>query len=295
MNILLTGSTGFLGTIIIKELNSNNKIFTLSRTNSDYNFDLSNKIPLFKDTFDLVVHCAGKAHQVPQNEIDIKSFFNTNVNGTLNLLKGFTLNNLPKYFVLISSVAVYGIKNGELINEDSPLLANDPYGKSKIEAEKIVLNWCKENNVIFTILRLPLIIGDNPKGNLSSMIKAINKGYYFNIDSGKSRKSIVSALNVANIIPKVATIGGIYNLTDGYNPTVSELSHYYLNFSSKKRKIPDIPYWLAKLISIIGDILGDKFPINSEKLTKITNNLTFDDSKARNVLHWNPESIFNPK
>ena len=37
---------------------------------------------------------------------------------------------------------------GKNINENFPLLANDPYGKSKIEAEKLVSEWCNKQNVI---------------------------------------------------------------------------------------------------------------------------------------------------
>ena len=137
MNILLTGSNGFLGNIIKKELFISNNVYTLSRTNSDFNFDLSRNIPFFNMSFDTIIHCAGKAHQIPQNKMDINSFFDVNVNGTINLLNGVSLNNLPKYFIFISSVSVYGLIEGDYICEDAPLLAKDPYGMSKIQAEKI--------------------------------------------------------------------------------------------------------------------------------------------------------------
>lgn len=56
----------------------------------------------------------------------------------------------PKAFIFISSVAVYGRENGINISEDAPLLAKDPYGLSKIQAEKLVLDWCVRNNVVHT-------------------------------------------------------------------------------------------------------------------------------------------------
>ena len=293
MNILLTGSNGFLGNIIKKELFISNNVYTLSRTNSDFNFDLSRNIPIFNMSFDTIIHCAGKAHQIPQNKMDINSFFDVNVNGTINLLNGVSLNNLPKYFIFISSVSVYGLIEGDYICEDAPLLAKDPYGMSKIQAEKIILDWCNSNNIICTILRLPLIVGDNPKGNLSNMINAINKGYYFNIQGGYSRKSIVMALDVAKIISKVVNIGGIFNLTDGYHPSVRELSYYYRSISGKKCKIHNLPYFFVRLLALVGDLFGEKFPINTYKFNKMTSTLTFDDTKAKKMFGWKPESIFN--
>ena len=293
MNILLTGSNGFLGNIIKKELFISNNVYTLSRTNSDFNFDLSRNIPFFNMSFDTIIHCAGKAHQIPQNKMDINSFFDVNVNGTINLLNGVSLNNLPKYFIFISSVSVYGLIEGDYICEDAPLLAKDPYGMSKIQAEKIILDWCNSNNIICTILRLPLIVGDNPKGNLSNMINAINKGYYFNIQGGYSKKSIVMALDVAKIITKVVNIGGIFNLTDGYHPSVRELSYYYRSISGKKCKIHNLPYFFVRLLALVGDLFGEKFPINTYKFNKMTSSLTFDDTKAKKLFGWKPESIFN--
>jgi UDP-glucose 4-epimerase len=47
-------------------------------------------------------------------------------------------NNPPEKFVFISTGAVYGLISGNLISENAPLLANDPYGKSKILAEEIL-------------------------------------------------------------------------------------------------------------------------------------------------------------
>ncbi len=39
--------------------------------------------------------------------------------------------------------------------------------------------------------------------------------------------------------------------------------------------------------------MGNFFPINSNKLFKITSTLTFDDRKARNNFGWNPNSVLN--
>ena len=293
MNILITGSTGFLGSIIRNVLQNNYSIFGLSRSNTEYNIQLQNNIPVFIEDFNIVIHSAGKAHIFPKCDKENSEFFEVNVQGTQNLLKGIEQSKvLPKSFIFISTVAVYGVDQGENINENTPLLANDSYGKSKIQAEKLVLEWCQKNNVICTILRLPLLVGDNPPGNLGAMINGIKKGYYFNIGGGLARKSMVLADDVAKIILKASQIGGIYNLTDGYHPNFFELSNA-ITKQNKKSNPLNIPFFIAKSIAIVGDLVGSKFPLNSNKLKKITNDLTFDDSKARQVLGWNPNKILD--
>lgn len=287
---MLTGSNGFLGKYLINNLPAKN-IKTLNRSASDYEIDLSVNTPSFKDNFDTVIHNAGIAHIIPNSKEEIAAFYKVNVLGTKNLLKGLS-NSPPKRFVFISSVSVYGLVVGVNINENCSLLAKDPYGKSKIEAEGIIKKWCNEHDVICTILRLPLVVGEKPPGNLGSMIQGIKKGYYFNIAGGNAKKSMVLASDIAKFILKAAEVGGTYNLTDGIHPTFNELSKC-ISRNLDKSFVPNMPLFIANVLAKIGDILGSTFPINSIKLSKITSTLTFDDSKARIAFGWNPTLVLD--
>ncbi len=289
MKVLITGGNGFLGRIIKQIIINDCEIFTLGRNDSNYCVDLSLNHIEFIEKFNVVIHCAGMAHVTPQTENETRSFFCINVNGTKNLLK--SLENLkPNKFVFISSVSVYGIISGENISETAPLLANDPYGKSKIEAEEIVIKWCDKHNVICTILRLPLIVGPNPPGNLGAMIRGIKNRYYFNIAGGTAKKSIVLATDIARFILNAAEKGGTYNLTDGYHPTFKELSKSIANKIGKPF-VPNLPKFIALILSKFGDLIGNNFPVNSQKFLKITSTLTFDDTKAREAFGWDPSPV----
>jgi nucleoside-diphosphate-sugar epimerase len=293
MICLLTGGTGFLGYFISKTISENNILVTLSRNIGQYSICLEQKVPHFSEKFELVIHAAGKAHSVPKTSLEKQAFFDVNFKGTQNLLQGLEESqSLPKAFIFISTVAVYGKEIGMNISEDAPLLTKDPYGLSKIQAEQLVLDWCKKHNVICTILRLPLLAGQNPPGNLGAMIKGIKMGYYFNIAGGKAKKSMVLAEDVAKYILNVAEIGGIYNLTDGYHPSFDELSNH-ISIQLGKGKPMHMPLWLARIIAKFGDLLGNKAPLNTNKLKKITSDLTFDDSRARKVFGWNPTRVLD--
>jgi nucleoside-diphosphate-sugar epimerase len=287
--ILITGSNGFLGTYIFKEL-SDYYIKGLSRNRSYYNVDLSKNIPFFEESFDIVIHCAGMAHLTPKNIQHCNLFSDVNVDGVYNLFKGLSKTSQLKQFVYISSVSVYGLNSGININEEHPLMATDPYGISKIKAEEIVKKWCLKHNVTCTILRLPLIVGANPPGNLGLMIKAIKNGYYFNIAGGNAKKSMVLASDVAKFILKAAEVGGTYNLTDGIHPTFNALSNH-ISKQFGKSFVRNMPLFIAKLFAKFGDFIGNIFPINTQKLSKINTSLTFDDTKARNGFGWNPTPV----
>jgi nucleoside-diphosphate-sugar epimerase len=291
MNCLLTGSTGYLGNYITNAISEKYKVVSLSRNSDQYSISLDQEVPIFTEKFELVIHAAGKAHTIPKTSNEARAFFDVNVNGTHNLLRGLEESrSIPKAFIFISTVAVYGRESGVNVREDSFLLASDPYGLSKIQAENLVIGWCHRYNVVCTVLRLPLLVGVNPPGNLGAMIRAINWRYYFNIAGCNVQKSMVLASDVAGCLFKVSEIGGIYNLTDGYNPTIRELSRT-ISSQLGGRSVPNVPFIIAVSFAKIGDFIGDNFPINSNKLRKMMATLTFDDSKARVSFGWSPTPV----
>ncbi len=292
--VVLTGATGFLGKVIFQHLEFlQAQVLTIGRSNANQiQCDLSVEVPLInKSNIELVIHSAGKAHLIPKTEFEKRTFFDVNLTGTFNLLQGLEISkSIPKAFVYISSVSVYGIDSGHDIKEDHSLLAHDPYGLSKIEAEHLVLDWCNKNKVTCTILRLPLLVGSNPPGNLRALINAIRNCYYFNVSRGSARKSMVLASDISKFILTAAEVGGIYNLTDGCHPKFGELSRL-ISKQLGKRFVLNMPLFVAKLLAFIGDKMGPVFPINSDKLKKITSTLTFDDSKAREAFGWDPTPV----
>ncbi|RDC54251.1 NAD-dependent epimerase/dehydratase family protein [Pedobacter chinensis] len=290
---LLTGGNGYLGKHIQQHLSACNfEISTLGRrTTNTYTVDLSTEVPIIDRAFEIIVHCAGKAHSFPRNQKQKQAFFDVNVTGTKNLLSALEAAPvLPRHFVFMSSVSVYGLNQGLGVSEEQPLQSQYPYGRSKIEAEKLIISWCEQHGVTYLILRLPLLAGNNPPGNLKMMIKGIKKGYYFNISKESIRKSIVMAEDVAKIIPKSLKTTGIFNLTDGYHPSFQELANLIaeqLNYPLPK----SIPKWISKMLIFSAKKFGFISPINAYKFQKLTSSLTFDDSKAREILGWNPGKV----
>lgn len=292
MKYLLTGGNGFLGKYLAKSLASKGELIQLGRSpQSDISADFSQEIPSLPET-DMVVHAAGTAHFIPKTPEEKALFHTVNVQGTEKLINRLSENtNLPKTFVFISSVAVYGLETGELIKEDTPLLGKTPYALSKIKAEELILDWGKKYGVVTFILRLPLIVGENAPGNLGAMQKAIQAGYYFRVGKGDSRKSMVLAEDIADLIPLLAEYeGGIFNLTDGVDPKISELD--FIMASQVNKSVKVIPIALIKPFAKLGDKIS-LFPINTYRLEKLIGQLTFDSSKAKKELNWSPNPVLN--
>ena len=293
--LCLTGASGFLGQELLKELQKDFEVCTLGRqSRNDIVCDLAINQPALTGNYEVIVHNAGKAHMVPRTDEEIKAFFSVNVEGTKHLLSALDqLSNKPRSFIFISTIAVYGRDSGELIDEQHPLNGETPYAKSKIQAEQLIREWCAVNKVNYLILRLPLVVGAHPPGNLGAIIKAIQKGYYFKISNNQARKSAVLGKDVAQLIPKVLDKEGIYNLTDGEHPLFADIEQAIATGLGKKIKL-SIPLSLLQIVAKFGDLfagIGLPFPITSNRLQKMVVSLTFNDQKAQKELRWHPQPI----
>lgn len=291
MRLLFTGASGFLGSNIKTILTQWYDVTTVGLTLEDnYQIDIAKQVPELRGIYDVVLHAAGKVHSVPETESDKQEFFDVNYQGTINLCRALEISGVPKSFIFISTVAVYGLDSGENVTEEYPLNGTTPYALSKIQSEQFLTEWCNKNDVILSIIRPSLIAGPNPPGNLGDMIKGINTGHYFSVGGGKARKSILMVQDIANLIPLLTEKGGVYNVCDSNQPTFKELEKV-ISLQLGKSLPFSIPYWFAKLLSLVGDCFGKRVPINSLKLKKITKSLTFSNEKAIKKLKWKPLDV----
>lgn len=287
--LLFTGGTGFLGNNAKPILDQIYDITTIGISDKDkIKANFVTEVPSLSESYDVVLHAAGKAHIYPKTPEEIQAFYDVNYQGTVNLCKALEKVGVPKSFIFISTSAVYGIDNGNYLTEDYPLNGDSPYAKSKIMAEEFLIDWCKKNNVILTILRPSLIAGKNAPGNLGAMVRGIKTGAYLSIAHGKARKSLLMAQDIANIVPLAENKGGIYNVCDNDHPSFRQLETLIAQQLGKRMPI-SVPYWFAKGLALVGDIIK-KFPINSSKLYKIIVSDTLSSEKAQKELGWKPMS-----
>ena len=291
--LLFTGGTGFLGKNVMPILTQKYEVTTCGITPDDMiKANLAKEAPELPERYDVVLHACGKAHVVPKTEAEKQAFYDVNYQGTVNLCSALEKAGVPKALVFISTVAVYGCEYGNLITEEHPLEGDSPYAESKIMAEKYLTEWCALNGVVLGILRPSLLAGKNAPGNLGAMVNGIKKGFYMNIAGGKVVKSILMAEDIAHLLPLLEEKGGVYNVCDTRQPSFGEISISIANQLGKRKPI-NIPYWMAWCMAKLGDLLGNKAPINSYKLEKMTKSLTFSNEKARKELNWEPLDVLS--
>ena len=157
MKILITGSTGMIGSYVVKELIAKgHTIVGLDRRESDWkheNFiqvslDLADKKAL-NDVFenenvDRCIHLAALAHFAGENDLSFERFKFVNVTCAENVFEACAVHSVPVLF--ISTVDAIGMVKG-VITPETELNPISNYGKSKAMAEGRLKEICQKWNI----------------------------------------------------------------------------------------------------------------------------------------------------
>ena len=173
MKIFVTGADGFIGSHLVEKLI---KLGHSVKALTFYNFKGSNgwldfiDNKLFKNLhivsgdirdcnflekqtkgFDVIYHLAALI-AIPYSYYSPKSYIDTNITGTYNVLSSSQKNNISKIFITSTS-EVYGTAQTVPIKENHPLNAQSPYAATKIAADQLALSFYKSFGLPLTILR----------------------------------------------------------------------------------------------------------------------------------------------
>lgn len=161
MDIAVTGSSGFIGSILVEKL--------LLSDHNVIKIDLDNGIDLTKvddvnkiTKFDIVFHLAAKIF-VPDSFINPQSFYYTNILSTLNILE--LCKKYNSKLIYISSY-VYGVPQYQPIDEKHPTSAFNPYTQSKLICEKLCEGYNRDFNQNILIVRPFNIYGPGQGENM---------------------------------------------------------------------------------------------------------------------------------
>jgi len=276
-DVLITGSTGFIGKRLVNFLDMNNyHIRVISRnaaTGRDYivcDFE-KDKIPKSSMTsIDTVFHLAGFAHDMRDASKIADLYYKVNVSATVQLAN-LAVKSGVKRFVFVSSVKAGGNPPlGTCANEKDQKNTEDVYGKTKHEAELKLLEIGKESGMHVSVIRPSLVYGPDVKGNLKSMLLGVTKGWFPPLPETGNRRSMIHVDDLVRAISLIAedkrANGEIFIATDGIPHSSRGIYNAMCNVvgrSVPKWAIPKIIFDIACLASPrikykINKLLGDE-------------------------------------
>ncbi len=301
LGLFITGSTGFIGQNLVglcSKLGIEMSCWKRESTTGHYQLDQS----LFKST-DSIVHLAARVHQMRETSSDpLTAYRILNCDLTIKLAEAGLKAGLKK-FIFISSVKAmegYGRKSETGTDEISNLEIQDPYGRSKWEAEqRLVELFSKQSETQCIILRLPMVYGPGNKGNMLPLLKSASKGISLPLAAAKGKRSIVYVKNVCDAIVRVLQDDQlnrpsiqIYCLTDTNDLTSGELYSLISQSYSGKSQIFWLPEKLFRWSGQIGSILENTFkaqlPINQRVISRLFDEYRFSSQQFCQDYDWHP-------
>ena len=297
--VAVTGAGGSLGQALIKELLSEGFFVKALVRNeqSTKQVKLLGAVPMFGDIRDdqslkelckdvnVVYHLAawiGKPNK-PKLASEV------NAKGTRKLMKAASTAGV-KRIVLASSIAVYGPVTKGLISEDRNYwTVGEPYGDSKVAAEKFAKSLAKEKGIELVILRPTMIYGPKSPSWTLVPFDIVKKGLPMIMGSGEDKldavyiDDVAKAFALAGQVPEAA--GETFNI-GGLEVDWNTFLGYYANMSGKKLR--RLPLWLvkggAKTVATLTNPIRKHPLVVPEMIGAMTSQASYDSSKAKNIL-----------
>ncbi len=296
MKLLLTGASGFIGSVLLRRLESRSyDLIGLvrrppCRSGSGpvrwLECDLASSRSPLQDIkrVDAVVHLAARAHVLAERENDpLSEYRRVNVKGTLNLARQAAKCG-AKRFVFISTVGVLGNRSTRPFTESDPPDPVEPYAVSKFEAENGLRHLADETGMELVVCRPPLVYGPLAPGNFSRLFRIIGKGLPLPLGAVRNRRSLVAVDNLVDLIitciDHPAAAGKTFLVSDGQDLSTPELIRRLAEAMGRPARLFPVPPGLLRL--------GGRLTGHAAEVERLIDSLQVDIGYTCGTLDWRP-------
>lgn len=300
MKVAITGGAGFLGYHLCRELADKcDKIVVMDIAPIDKEEYPSNcryervdvrskqKLVGFLDDIDFIIHAAAALPLWSKKDI-----FDTNINGTKNVLSGAKSRGV-KRVIFVSSTAVYGVPEKHPIYEDDSLVGVGAYGESKIIAEKVCEEF-RDNGLCVPIVRPKTFIGTGRLGVFQILYDWVKSGKRVPIiGDGENRYQLLEVEDLVDSIYLMLTLPK-YKVNDTFNvgatefETVREDVGALCDYSGTGARVFQVPSRIAKPMLSLLWILKLS-PLYKWVYDTADKDSYVSSQKAQKVLGWEPQ------
>lgn len=307
MNILVTGSSGYIGSRLADRLDERGAdVRGVDRESYDGHAltdvttgDLLNASTYRQtdlESVDCIFHLAAAKGDWG---ISKEEYYEDNLEATRKLIEAGVEANV-KDWVFYSTVSTHGPSH-EPIGEEADFEPINPYGASKAEAEKLFHQLAAEDSEMRVLIIRPSVVygpGNPPSTNIYRLIDAIHNGRFAMVGSGSALKStsyIDNLLEATLFLFDRLEMGlQTHIYVDAPVLATGKLVQRIYRLLQKEPPAWHVPLNVAEPIAYVADlaasVTGIDFPITAARIAKFNRSTNFDASKIRDIGFEQPVS-----
>jgi nucleoside-diphosphate-sugar epimerase len=252
----------------------------------------------FRDA-DAVVHLASRVHRLDDDADDpLMAYRQVNVEGTRTVLRAAREAGV-RDLVFASSVKAVGESSGEGVwDESTPAAPVDPYGISKLEAERLLLDGDTGGTPRIRVLRFPLIYGPGVRANMLRLFGSVDRRVPVPIGSRPNRRSLLYVDNaveaVRSALASDASAGQLFFVSDDEDVSTHELVESIAGALDVRPRVVRIPDGILRTGGRIGDLVACvvPFPLTSAAVQRLLGSLAVSPARIRATAGYMPPVRF---
>jgi nucleoside-diphosphate-sugar epimerase len=242
---------------------------------------------------DVVYHIGGifRQENIPRREM-----MAVNAQGTKDMLDAAIKAGVQR-FVHCSTIGVHGDVKHPPADEETPYAPGDHYQESKVQGERVALQYMHEGRLPVVVFRPGGIYGPRDLRFLK-LIKAIERGWFVMLGSGRVLYQMIYIDDLIDGIllcgQKKQAVGNVYILTGSEPVPLNQFVRMIADVLSvrlSRLRFPVMPVYLAGLLcELICQPMGINPPLYRRRVDFFRKTRSFDISKARKELGFEPRT-----
>lgn len=301
--LLVTGGAGYIGSHVVKALVARgDEVVVFDNLATGFAWSVEDAELVVGDLgdrqavealfdshrFDAILHFAASIW-VGESVRNPAKYYRNNVANALNLFEAASRHEVP-HLIFSSTAAVYGEPEVDLLDETLPSAPINPYGASKMMAERLLTDIAAASNMTFAILRYFNVAGADPEGRIGEATPDNNHLVKIACETALGLRDGMSINGTDYPTEDGSCVRDYIHVEDLATAHIAALEHL---FEANASLVCNCGYGhgqsVRAVIDMAKDVTGVDFPVTEgPRRPGDPPSLVADNARIRSLLGWEP-------